>query len=222
MLLFPPQWYHHFLLPSIFLLLNLLPHSFSSFILWNTSVNFPRNPLGANLGKKSFAPVMGTLSDWTKREMSITQVAIALTPYGQGTPFWLFSCWSSVFRGSVRGLGYHSFLSFPEPAISPPSFLFLDAHVSGIHTHGNTVGGKHQRPHTWSLGAKGRVTEHSVMRSVHFSGESCWLKPSLCCPPSSMPASGALFAGRWDIFFLCIEVTSIPQTLHPKGVTFTN
>lgn len=54
MLLFLPQWYHHFLLPSIFLLLNLLPHSFS--------VNFPRNPVGSNLRKKSFAPVMGTLS----------------------------------------------------------------------------------------------------------------------------------------------------------------
>lgn len=208
-----PQCCHHFLLPSNFLLLNL-PHSFSSFILWNTSVNFPRNPLGSNLRNKSTAPVMGTLSLLNKEEDVSHTGGHCLDTLRPRSSFLVVLCPAKdLSRGSARGLGYHSFLSFPEPAVFPPSFLLLDAHVSGIHTHGSTGGGKHQGPHIWSLGAKSRVTGHSIMQSVHFSREPCWLTPNLCSVhQAACPGLGLCLPGGGH-FFLCAEVTSIPQTL---------
>lgn len=51
------------------LLLNLLPHSFSSFILWNTLLTFPAIHWVLIWERKAlFAPVMGTLSLLNKEE----------------------------------------------------------------------------------------------------------------------------------------------------------
>lgn len=162
--LLPPQWQHHPLLHSIFPLLNLLPLASHHLFFETPMLTFPESSMfnWALIPREWLCSCHRNSRPTKQRGESVVsdrQLSPCPETLRLKNIFLIFPC--DRASGSVGGLGTFAaaFSLSVNPDISPPGFLLQDAHVLRIHPYGSIADGKHQEPHTCSVGKRGRVTE---------------------------------------------------------------